>query len=125
MPTLRETAISAAAERRSRQADAEAEAVRARAARIRRQFVDDFDCQPDFADDCKVVMYERTPEVEPTTLRYMQDVPVDYTNYWWELWGLCPLCEAEAWSMPVRDLADLGELLVGFRHPRCPGESDE
>lgn len=119
MPTLRETALAAVAERRARQADAEAEAVRARAARIRRQFVDDFDCQPDFADDCKVVMYERTPEVEPTTIRM-----VEYLGgYHWELWGLCPRCQAEAWSVSVRDLADLGEMLTNFQHLPCPGEA--
>lgn len=121
-PTLREAALAAYAERRQRQADAEAESLRALTAKVRRQFVDDFDCQPDYVEGLLVKVKDTESRGEEIALRAVGLSDPALLRPKWEVWGYCPKCKAEYWSVPIRDVADLGEMLTAFRHPdkNCP-----
>ena len=122
VPPLRQAATAAYAERRQRQADAEAESLRALTAKVRRQFVDDFDCQPDYVEGVLVKVKDAESRGEELALRAIMRSDDHNLVQHWEVWGYCPKCKAEDWSLPVRDLADLGEMLTDFRHSEknCP-----
>lgn len=115
-PTLREAALEAAGERRQRQADAENEALRALSAKVRRQFVDDFDCQPDYVEGVLVKIKDTESRGEEIALRALNMEEFGLVPLW-QVWGYCPKCKAEDWSEPIRDLADLGDMLMDFQHP--------
>ena len=120
-PTLRQAAMAAHAECEQQRLEIQAERQRAAEARIRRDFKNDFDCEP-------TIIRGNTVTVDEGGLLIHK--PLLLTGYpnnsgsTWTLTGTCPRCGEVADSQWIRDVRDLGQQLAafepGFDH-QCPG----
>jgi len=117
MPTAREKLLVAATaahlERAEAHADRLLETQRVQQARVARSFIDTFDCEADVVvADMAILRHDGDNPVN-IRARWVENKPSGHIHHW-ELDGTCPTCGKRAWSQPINDLADLGEMLAYF-----------
>ena len=111
--TLRQAAMAAYEEHQQQQAELQAEQQRAEEARVRRDFKNDFDCEPTTVKGSVVTVDEGGLPL--VFVGHESDSGFRY----WTVVGRCHHCGEETDSQRIRDGRDLGEMLAQFRS--CAG----